>query len=61
MLISDACEKYLDAKRERLRATTMEGYESAIRRHIIPKWGDVELEEIDTDSIQEWVDSFNCH
>lgn len=58
MLFEDAAERYLEEKGKRLRATTMEGYESAVRRHLAPRWAGVELEDIDPDDIQEWVDSF---
>lgn len=36
----------------------MEGYESAVRRHLAPRWAGVHLEDITPDAIQEWVDSF---
>lgn len=58
MLFEDACARYLEAKRPRLRATTMEGYESAIRRHLLPRWAGTELEEISPEDIQGWVDGF---
>lgn len=58
MLFETACEKYMATKRERLRATTMEGYESAVRRHLMPRWAGVELESIEPEQIQEWVDGF---
>lgn len=35
----------------------MEGYASAIRRHLMPAWGGRELESITHDEVQEWVDS----
>ena len=58
MLFEDACARYLEAKRPRLRATTMEGYESAVRRHLLPRWAGTELEEISPEDIQGWVDGF---
>lgn len=57
MLFEDAVERYLEEKAGRLRMTTMEGYESAIRRHLMPRWKGVELEDIDPDGLQAWVDS----
>lgn len=41
----------------RLRATTLEGYRSALRRHVLPRWGGVEVEGIATEAVQAWVDS----
>ena len=58
MLFETACAEYMAAKRERLRATTIEGYESAVRRHLMPRWAGVELESIEPEQIQEWVDGF---
>ena len=39
MLFSTAAAEYMDDKKKRLRATTIEGYRSAIRCHLMPKWG----------------------
>lgn len=58
MLFSEAVAEYLSAKRKRLRETTIAGYESAIRCHLMPRWGGVEVESIGHDELQEWVDSF---
>ena len=49
---------YLPAKRKRRRANTIEGYESALRRHVVPAFGSLELGEITHEAVQEWVDSF---
>lgn len=58
MLFSEAVAEYMADKRKRLRATTLEGYESAIRCHLLPAWGDREIESITFEEMQEWVDSF---
>lgn len=58
MLFSDAAEEYMTAKRKRLRETTLAGYESALRCHVIPAWGDREVESIGHDELQAWVDGF---
>lgn len=39
MLFSEAATEYMADKRKRLRATTLEGYESALRCHVLPAWG----------------------
>lgn len=49
---------YLPEKRARRRTNTVEGYESAFRCHVLPRWGSYEISEIERDDIQEWVDSF---
>lgn len=49
---------YLPAKRKRRRANTCEGYASALRLHVIPRFGAMELEDITHEAIQEWVDGF---
>lgn len=49
---------YLPAKRKRRRANTCEGYASALRLHVIPRFGAMEMEAITHEAIQEWVDGF---
>lgn len=43
MLFSDATAEYMSDKCKRLRATTLEGYASAIRCHLMPMWGKREI------------------
>lgn len=53
-----AYSHYLPEKRARRRANTCEGYESALRLHVIPRFGSTKLEDITHEEIQRWVDSF---
>lgn len=53
-----AYSHYLPEKRRRRRANTCEGYASALRLHVIPRFGHLELDRITHEDIQEWVDSF---
>lgn len=57
MLLSDAVATYMNEKRKRLRGNTIEGYESALRKHVLPAFGSSNVEEITHDEIQNWVDS----
>lgn len=57
MLFDDAVKMYMDDKRARLRATTIEGYESAMKCHLLPAWGGREVEAITHEELQVWVDS----
>ena len=57
MLFSDAVDEYLTDKAKRLRGNTLEGYISALRRHVLPAFGPREVEEITHDEVQAWVDS----
>ena len=57
MLFETAIEMYMADRAKRLRATTLEGYESAIRRHIAPAWAWREVESITCEELQSWVDS----
>ena len=57
MLFETAAEMYMADRAKRLRATTMEGYESAIRKHIAPAWTGREVESITHEELQSWVDS----
>lgn len=59
MLFSDAAAEYMADKGKRLRATTLEGYRSAIRCHLMPQWGKREIESISFEEVQDWVDSFD--
>lgn len=58
MLFSDAVIEYMADKGKRLRATTLEGYRSAIRCHLMPMWGGREIETISFEEVQDWVDGF---
>ena len=59
MLFSAATAEYMADKQKRLRATTLEGYRSAIRCHLMPQWGEREIETIAFEEVQDWVDSFD--
>lgn len=52
------CERYLAAKSKKCRQNTLDGYVSAIRRHVLPKWGGRDIADIRRREVQEWVDSF---
>ena len=58
MKIKELAVLYLADKRTRRRANTLEGYESAIRCHVIPRWGECEIEGITPEDVQSWVDGF---
>ena len=57
MLFDEAVREYWEDKSKRLRGNTLEGYASAIRRHLMPAWAGRELESITHDEVQAWVDS----
>ena len=38
MLFENAAAEYMADKSKRLRATTLEGYGSALRLHVLPRW-----------------------
>lgn len=58
MKVAEAASRYMDDKRGRLRACTLAGYESALALHVLPRWGETELESITPEGVQGWVDSF---
>lgn len=37
MLVKEAAEKYMSDKAKRLRASTLEGYRSALELHVLPR------------------------
>lgn len=51
-----AIDWYLPAKRSRRRTNTVDGYESSIRLHVLPRWADATISGIDPDEVQAWVD-----
>lgn len=51
-------QHYYPAQTKKCRANTMEGYDSSVRLHVLPRWGACEIEEIDPDELEAWCDSF---
>lgn len=51
-------EHYLPAKAAKRAPSTVAGYDSSVRLHVLPRWGALEIEDIDPDDVQEWVDGF---
>ena len=61
MLFEQAAFEYVEDKqngRKAVRPNTLEGYLSAIKCHLMPKWSGREVEGITSDELQAWVDSF---
>lgn len=58
MLFENAAAEYMTEKRRTRRANTVEGYESALRCHVLPRWGECEIEGITPEDVQAWVDGF---
>lgn len=58
MKLKEAAALYIAEKRERRRESTVEGYASALRCHVLPRWGECRIEDIDPADIQEWIDGF---
>lgn len=58
MLFESACDMYITDRRKRLRMNTIEGYESAIRCHLLPRWSGREIESISDTELQDWADGF---
>ena len=57
MLFREAVDQYLSDKSKRLRETTIDGYISALNRHVLPRFGELEVESIGFDDVQEWIDA----
>jgi integrase len=43
-----------------LRANTITGYKAALRKHILPAFGDVKLQKIDQRAGQEWINALKA-
>lgn len=54
-LTTIAREHYLPAMAKRNCPDTAEGYRSSIELHVIPRFGNMELEEIEHEDVQDWV------
>lgn len=59
MYISELSEQYLAEKEQRRRASTVDGYRSSIELYVLPEFGNLDIECIEPDHIQAWVDGFN--
>jgi integrase len=57
MNIAEAAEEYMADKERRLSPETIEGYRSALRCHVLPRWGEVDVAEVTCEGVQSWVDS----
>lgn len=57
MLFERVCEAYMADRMGRLRGTTIEGYVSAVRRHLMPAWAGREIEGIGPEELQAWLDA----
>lgn len=55
---AEAARLYMEEKERTRRANTVEGYRSALNRHVLPRFGALDVSEIDPDDVQEWVRSF---
>lgn len=51
-------DHYLPEKTAKRAPSTIAGYDSSMRLHVLPRWGALEIEEIDPDELQAWVDGF---
>lgn len=61
MQFETVTELYINAKisgRKPIRPNTLEGYLSAIRCHLMPRWEGRDMESITQDELQAWVDGF---
>lgn len=52
-------QHYLPEKTTKRAASTVAGYDSSMRLYVLPRWGGCEIEDICSDDLQEWVDSFD--
>ena len=50
--VEEYCEKWLRMRSATVRATTMKGYETAVRKHIIRPIGDLYMDEVTTDDLR---------
>lgn len=58
MNINEISVAYIAEKEQRRRASTVDGYRSSINLYILPEFGNCEIETIEPEEIQAWVDGF---
>ena len=59
MIIRDIYElHYLPEKKTKRAATTIAGYDSAMRLHVLPRFGECEIENLRAVDIQNWINGF---
>jgi len=54
-LVKDALLSYLLAKKRALAASTYASYESAVRYHLIPEFGQLKVRDLTTQTIRQWM------
>lgn len=53
--VADAVEVWFETKRQSIQPNSATGYESAIRRHVLPAFGDVPVVDLSHDDVQRQV------
>lgn len=59
MNISELSTAYINEKELRRRVSTVNGYKSSIRLYVLPEFGELTIEQITPEHIQEWIDGFS--
>jgi integrase len=54
-LFGDVAEAWYESKSVRLKGKTLENYRSLLDTHVLPKWQNTAVGDIDWQSIQKWV------
>lgn len=57
MLFKDCVEEYIDYKKKHIRENTLNGYCCTINKHLLPRFAEMNIEDIQHEDIQEMVDS----
>ncbi len=59
MTVNDLFDRYIEAKRSQVRETTLTKSAHIISNHILPFFGKIRLDKIDTPKLQEWKNSLS--
>jgi integrase len=51
--------RYIERDRGR-KPSTVRGYRSSIKKHLLPAFGSMAVEEVTTASIESWVGACSC-
>lgn len=58
MNITKIATEYLEEKEQRRRTSTVDGYRSSITLYVLPEFGERDVDSIEPEQIQSWIDSF---
>lgn len=60
MTVEQLFDRFLAVKSDELRATTVSGYVTIFKNHILPYLGDIRLDKLSISKLEEWKEQEKC-